>query len=61
MRFLEGRLVLLEFFFETLETLSCLGGGDGGLLGLLARLGKGRLEGFYLLTQPVDLLLAGFA
>jgi hypothetical protein len=36
MRFLEGRLLLLEFCFDTLETLSCLGGCDGGLLGLLA-------------------------
>jgi len=32
MRFLEGRLLLLEFCFDTLETLACLGGCDGGLL-----------------------------
>ena len=33
LRFLEGCLLLLEFFFDTLETLSYLGGCDGGLLG----------------------------
>jgi len=44
--FLEGCLLLLEFFFDTLETLSGLGGCDGGLLGLLMRLDQGRLESF---------------